>query len=179
MPNRSRRTSGLRAAAASSVLLLCTLFAACNYGLTGGGGFPSTIRTINIQSFDNQTAQFELEAQILNRLRERVPRALGVRVGSEETADALIRGRITSYSDAAQSSRPSGTSQTGVDVVLNQVQITVAVELINRLNNTILWEGSVTGRGEYNPTTQLERSAWDKALDHLAQQIIDGAQSQW
>jgi len=162
------------------VLLLCTLFlAACNYGLTGGGGFPSAIRTLNIQSFENQTAQFELEAQVLNRLRERVPRALGVRMGSEENADALIRGRITNYSDAAQSSRPSGSSQTGVEVVLNQVQITVAVELINRLNNTILWEGSVTGRGEYNPTTELERSAWDQALDHLAQQIIDGAQSQW
>ena len=179
MLNRSRRILGLRAAAASSLLLMCTLVAACNYGFRGGGGFPSSIRSINIQAFDNQTAQFELESQILNRLRERLPRALGVRMGSEETADALVRGRITAYSDAAQSSRPSGASQTGVEVVLNQVQITVTVELVNRLNNTVLWEGSVTGRGEYNPTSQLERVAWEQAINHLSQLIIDGAQSQW
>jgi hypothetical protein len=56
----------------------------------------------------------------------------------------------------------------------------VAVEIVDVKNNVVLWDSQgVTGRGEYRPDTQQDRIAWDKALDALIQQIIDGAQSQW
>ena len=55
----------------------------------------------------------------------------------------------------------------------------MTVELINRKTNTIIWEQSVTGRGEYRPASEQDVTARDKALDHILQQIIDGAQSQW
>jgi ABC-type uncharacterized transport system auxiliary subunit len=89
-----------------------------------------------------------------------------------------VRGQITRYEDAAQNYRP-GEAGARVQVELHQVQITVNVQLINRKNNTILWEQSVTGRGEYKPASEQDVAARDKALDHILQQIIDGAQSQW
>src|SRR5687767_3009112 len=106
MLNRFRPISGIRAAA--SALLTVGLLASCNYGFTGGGGFPSDIRTLFIQPFENQTPQFELEQQLFSKLQEKLPRALGVRPGSEANADAMVSGRITTYQDAAANYRPGG-----------------------------------------------------------------------
>jgi hypothetical protein len=82
------------------------------------------------------------------------------------------------YDDVAQSYQP-GTGSS-VQVTSNQVTVTVAVEIVDVKNNVILWDSqNVSGRGEYRPDTQQDRTAWDKALDALIQQIVDGAQSQW
>ncbi len=173
------RTPGIRgfsALCAGSLLL-----SACNYGLTGGGGFPADVRTIYIEPFENETVQVELDQQLFRKLNERLPQALGTRPGSETGADAVIRGRILRYEDVAQSYRAtSGQQQSGVDVLTHQVQITVAVEIVDRKRNVILWDSnSVVGRGEYRITDQRDTDAREQALNHILQLIIDGAQSQW
>jgi hypothetical protein len=75
----------------------------------------------------------------------------------------------------------TGTNQAGgVDISTQQVQITVAVEIIDRKRNVVLWEStSVVGRGEYRLEDERDTDARDKALNHILQLIIDGAQSQW
>ena len=131
-----------------------------------------------IAPFENRTVQFELESELFRKLTETLPRALGVRVAGEETADAIVRGRITRYEDVAQSYRPG--QQGNVQLLQNQVTIMVTVEIIDVKRNEILWDSQgVSGRGEYRPDSQEDRVAWEKALDSLIQQIIDGAQSQW
>jgi hypothetical protein len=107
-----------------------------------------------------------------------LPRALGVRPGGEQVADAIVRGKIMRYQDGAQSYVPGQRGQ--VQVLQHQVTIVVSVEIIDVAQNLILWEStSVTGRGEYSPDQQTDEAARDKAIDVLIQQIIDGAQSQW
>lgn len=156
---------------------------ACSYGLSGGGGFPSDIRTIFIEPFENQTVQVELDQQLFTKLQDRLPRALGARPGSESNADAVIRGRILRYEDVAQSYRatpgqPQGGG--GVDVLTHQVMITVAVEIVDRKRNVVLWDSqNVVGRGEYRIDNERDVEAREKALNHILQLIIDGAQSQW
>ena len=60
------------------------------------------------------------------------------------------------------------------------MQITVAVEIIDRKRNVVLWDSqSVVGRGSYRIDNERDTDARAKALDHILQQIIDGAQSQW
>jgi hypothetical protein len=165
-----------------NVLFASMLLASCNYGFSGGGGFPSDIRTIYIEPFTNETVQVELDQQLFRKLTERLPRALGGRPGSETAADAIIRGRILRYDDMAQAYRATtGTNQAGgVDISTQQVQITVAVEIIDRKRNVVLWEStSVVGRGEYRLEDERDTDARDKALNHILQLIIDGAQSQW
>lgn len=169
---RSGRFAIVEAAAAAAVVL-----AAC-YSFSGGGGFPSEVRTIYIAPFENQTVQFDLEQQVFRRLTEALPRALGLRTAGEQNADAIVRGRIVRYEDAAQSYRPG--QQGSVQDVLHQVSIVVAIEFIDVKQNLVLWESQgVTGRGEYRPDSQSDEVARTKALDALVQQIIDGAQSQW
>ena len=58
--------------------------------------------------------------------------------------------------------------------------ITVAVEIVDRKRNVVLWDSqNVVGRGEYRIDDQRDVDARDKALNHILQLIIDGAQSQW
>ena len=174
------RTRGIRAL---SIFACAIALASCNYGFTGGGGFPADVRTIYIEPFQNETVQVELDQQLFQKLQDRLPRELGGRLGSETSADATVRGRIMRYDDVAQNYRATtGTQQQGgVDVLTHQVQITVAVEIIDRKRNVVLWEStSVVGRGEYRiDGTERDTDARAKALDHILQQIIDGAQSQW
>jgi len=172
---RSGRFPATRPAFAAA--LLVALLGGC-YRFAGGGGFPDTVKTVYIAPFENRTDRFELEEQIYRKLSESLPRALGVRPAGEQTADAIVRGTITRYEDAAQSYVPG--QQGSVQVLQHQVTIAVSIEIIDVVKNEVLWEStSVTGRGEYSPDRQTDEAARIKAIDVLIQQIIDGAQSQW
>jgi hypothetical protein len=149
------------------------------YGFSGGGGFPSDIRTVYIAPFENRTDRFDIDQDFVRRLTENLPRALGVRLAGQEVADAIVRGRITNYSDAAQNYTTGAPGSVG-EVLQHQVQITIAVELIDVKRNEILWDSQgLTGRGEYRPDSQDDQIARIKAIESLIQQIVDGAQSQW
>lgn len=160
------------------ILVASTALLGACYGFSGGGGFPSDIRTIYVEPFDNQTVQVELDQQLFRKLTDRVPQALGARPGSEANADAVIRGRILRYDDVSQNYRPG--TQSNVDVLTYQVSITVAVEIIDRKRNVVLWDSeSLVGRGEYRGDSQKDTDGREIALNHIVQLIIDGAQSQW
>lgn len=160
------------------LLTLGFVLGGCNYGFRGGGGFPAHINSIFIEQFDNDTPQFDVDQQIYRQLTERLPRAFGVRLAGESTADAVVRGTVSRYEDVAQNYRPSEGGR--VDVVQHQVQITVRVRIIDLERNLIIYESSgISGRGEYRPDTQSDDAARAEAIATLVQQIIDGAQSQW
>ena len=176
----SRRIRGVWTALSAALLLT-----ACNYGFQGGGGFPEDIRAIYIEPFENQTVQVELDQQLFQRLTNELPRALGGRLGGEEDAEAVVRGRILRYDNVGQNYRPGeqnvNTSNTNVDVLTYQVTITVAVEIVDRKRNVILWDSqNLVGRGEYRrDAPDGETDGREIALKHILQQILDGAQSQW
>jgi hypothetical protein len=152
---------------------------ACNYGFTGGGGFPSHVRTLYIAPLENETVQFDIDQQIYRMLGERLPRALGVRLAGERAADAIMRATVTAYEDVAQNYRP-GQQQGSVEVIQHQVQVRLNLQIIDVRQNVILFESQgITGRGEYRPDTQSDEVARTRAIETLIQQIIDGAQSQW
>lgn len=171
--------SGFFRASARLVPLLFVIIAAgCNYGLQGGGGFPSEIRTIYIAPLNDQSGRLDVPPLLLTAMNEQIPRALGLRLAPERSADALVRGTVMRYEDAAQNYRPGEPGN--IDIVQHQVQITVSIQIIDVRRNEILYEqSSVSGRGEYQPGAQSEDIARTKAIETLIQQIINGAQSQW
>lgn len=160
-------------------LLALALIGGCTYGFRGGGGFPSSIRTIFVEQFENQTVQFDLENQIYRVLSDELPRRLGVRPAAREHADAIVRGRITRYDDAARNYRPGDTGA-HAEVIQRQVQVTLAIEVVDTRRNLIIWESSnLTGNGDYNSNSQTDAAGQTKAIEHLVQLILDGVQSQW
>jgi hypothetical protein len=183
----SRRTSGNRAAdvapprRAGRLLLLLALAlvqSGCLYSFRAGTGFPSYIRTVAVIPFENETTRFELTQEIHEQLLRELPRALGIRPGSEENADAVVRGVITSYNTTAPAFG-AGAGGDRAQVALRQVSIMVAVEIIDLVENQILWDSrSVSGRGEFLDS-EIEDVGRLEAIEALVQQIVDGAQSNW
>jgi hypothetical protein len=163
------------------LLVLAVAVVGCNYGLRGGGGFPPHVRTIFIAPLDNETVQFDIDQQIHLAMTEQLPRQLGVRLGGERTADAIVRGRVVRYEDMAQSYLP-GQQPGSVNVLQHQVQVTVALQIVDVQRNEILFEGTgLVGRGEYNPDRGVagQDDARARAIEALIQQIVDRAMAQW
>ena len=159
------------------LLALALSAGACNYGLQGGGGFPPEIRTVYIAPLGNETVQFDVGDEIFNALREQLPRALGLSLAGERTADAIVRGTVMRYEDAAQNYRAGQPGE--VDVLQHEIQITISIQIIDVRESQILYEQSgVSGRGVYDPN-QTDDIARARAIEVLVQQIINGAQSQW
>ncbi len=149
----------------------------CNYGFRSGS-FPDHIRTVAILPFDNDTNRFELTQEIHEELLRELPRALGVTNAGEDVADAVVQGRIVRYDMTAPLFR-AGQQLGQVDVLQRQVSIRVEVELIDLVENVILWDDrGLTTQGQYleGESEELGRI---EAIELLVQRIVDGAQSNW
>ena len=149
----------------------------CNYGFRSGS-FPDHIRTVAILPFDNDTNRFELTQEIHNELLRALPSALGVTNAGEDVADAVIQGRIIRYDMTAPLFRANQQND-NVDVLQRQVNIRVQVELIDLVENLILWDDQgLSTQGQYLEG-EPEEIGRAEAIELLVQRIVDGAQSNW
>lgn len=169
------RTFSISRSAAS--LLLAALASGCLYGFSGGGGLPPDIKSIYVPPVDNATTRFELTQQVTRDLLDAVRGRLGAQIGTRDNSDAVIRTRITSYSDDAVSLE--GQQSVGAQVFQRRVTIGATVEIVDLHQNRTIWSSSVSGTGEYAPEQESDTQAIKLALDNLIQKIVDGAQSQW
>ena len=173
---RSRRL--IRAFMAGALMALAS-GSACNYSFRAGSGLPEYVRTVAVLPFENDTNRFELTEEIRQALERDLPRALGVRSGGEEIADAVVNGTIRTYDVAAPLYRP-GAGGDRAEVIQREVAISVQVELLDRVGNQILWEDQALNvRGQYLEGSESEDIGRAEAIKLLVQRIIDGAQSNW
>jgi len=158
-------------------LVTALLASGCNYGFRSGS-FPDHIRTVAILPFDNDTNRFELTQEIHQQLLRELPRALGVTNAGEDVADAVVQGRIVRYDMTAPLFR-SGDRVGQVDVLQRQVNIRVEVEVIDLVENLILWDDAgLSTQGQYLEG-ESEEIGRIEAIELLVQRIVDGAQSNW
>lgn len=182
MWNPSLRTSGIRAAdatAAGVTVLLAVVLGACNYTFQAGAGLPPHVRTLAVVPFENETGRFEVTQEVYNALLEELPRSFGVRTAGEEHADAVVSGTIRNYAVATPSFRPSSDGQRA-EVVEREVTLTVEIEIIDQVNNVILWDNrSLSARGQFAEASELEEDGRRVAITRLVQAVVDGLQSNW
>ena len=151
--------------------------AGCNYSFRSGS-FPDHIRTVAILPFENDTNRFELTQEIHDQLLRELPRSLGVTNAGEEVADAVVQGRISRYDLTTPLFRP-GQQDDRVDVLQRQVNIRIEVELIDLVDNVILWDDrGLSTQGQYLEG-ESEEVGRAEAIELLVQRIVDGAQSNW
>lgn len=162
----------------SLTLSLAILAAACGvYSFTGGGGLPGHIRTIAIAPFDNETTQFTLTQELTQALLDDFPSRLGLRPAGENTADAILRGRITRYQESATNFQ---ADPEGPVIFQRRVTVAISAELYDARQDRVLWQASsLSAEGEYLPESQTELEGRQLAIENLVQKVIDGAQSQW
>jgi hypothetical protein len=164
--------------AALAVAVLAFALSACNYSFRAGSFPPPHIRTIAIEPFGNETNRFELSAELYDRLLRNLPGALGIRTAGADVADAIVRGSIMRYEVAAPNYRAAGDGR-APEVLQRQVSISVRVEIVDLVQNVVLWESSgLTAQGEF-PEGAPEDGGRQRAMELLVQRIVDGAQSNW
>jgi hypothetical protein len=163
---------------ACAAVLGALVAAGCNYSFRAGSFPPPHIRTIAIEPFENETTRFELSAELYDQLLRNLPGALGIRTAGVDVADAVVRGSINRYDVAAPNYR-AGAGGAAPQVLQRQVSISVSVEIVDLVENVILWESSnVIAQGEF-PEGAPEEGGRQIAMDLLVQRIVDGAQSNW
>jgi len=160
------------------VILAVLATAACNYSFRAGSFPPPHIRTIAIEPFENQTARFELSAELYDQLLRNLPGALGIRTAGLDIADAVVRGSINRYDVAAPNYRAASGGR-APEVLQRQVSISINVEIIDLVENTVLWEtNNLIAQGEFAEGAP-EDGGRQVAMELLVQRIVDGAQSNW
>ena len=148
------------------------------YSFRAGSFPPEHIQTIAIVPFENETDRFDLSAELYDELLRNLPAALGIRTAGEDVADAVVRGTIRGYDVVAPNYR-AGASGQPAEVLLRQVNVTVEVQIIDLVENVILWEDqSVRAEGQF-PEGEPEEIGRTEAMELLVQRIVDGAQSNW
>jgi len=174
VPESVGRRSFLRRAA--GLMLLAPT--GCNYSFVAGSFPPPHVQSVAIEPFDNETTRFELTGELYDQLLRRLPGALGIRTAGADVADAIVRGTITRYDVVAPNYRAGQPGQ-AASVLQRQVNLSASVEIVDLVENVILWESSsVTARGEY-PEGSPEEGGRLRAIELLVQEIVDGAQSNW
>ena len=143
-----------------------------------GGGLPADVKTMAILPFDNQTPIPGLESQLLQEMRKSLEARLGVRDASESRADAVVSGTITRYDadiPVGYGSTANGQAPTST---VRMLEMAVDVQIVDQKTGKTLFERKgLSANGNY--TERAEETGRTQAIQHLVQDMIEGAQSQW
>jgi hypothetical protein len=142
------------------------------YGFTGGG-LPANIHTMAVLPFENRTASPTVQQELLTQMRSELQRRLGVRDAPEDKADAIVRGTITDYQpDIAVGVSKQTTS------ARRSLQLTIDVEIFDVARGKVLFSRKgMQGTGEY--AERADADGRRQAIEHLVNDVVTGAQSQW
>ncbi len=163
----------------SLAVVLSLVVSGCAYSFRAGSFPPEHVETIAVQPFDNETNRFELSGELYDQLLRNLPRALGIRTAGEDVADAVVRGSIMRY-DVIAPNYQSARSGQAAQVLQRQVSIGVSVEIVDLVENVVLWESrSLIAQGEFVEASETEEVGRLEAIELLVQKIVDGAQSNW
>lgn len=150
----------------------------CLYSFQAGAGLPAHVRTIAVVPLDNFSDRFDLAQEVYEALLRDVPRAFGVRVGSEDSADVVIRGVVRRYAVDAPSYRPSPAG--GAEVLERAVNIGVELQVLDRVERVILWENrSLSARGVFLEGVEQEEDGRLLAVEQIVRDLINGLQTNW
>jgi len=142
-----------------AILIALMIHTGCGYSLAGRGSFlPVYIKRIGVPQFTNNTAVFELDRQVTERVRsEFIGRGKWTIVPDTTGIDGLLTGVITSvsltpvaFNQAQQATRYALT-------------LSASVEFKDMRTNTVIWSNpSMQYREEFslNPTNALDTATF-------------------
>ena len=175
-----RNRPGARRARSLALLALVLLpLSGCNYRFVGGG-LPTHVRRVYIEAFDNQTPYQTLTSDLLRQLQDELPGSLGVRLSSQQAADAVVRGTIRSAEEQTTNFNPTPDPSGRITRNEARVQISFDAEIYDVREDKLLWRGQgITATGLFDPQREDVDDGRRKALEEMVVKLIEGAQSQW
>lgn len=170
------RKKSARISAAAAAFLALFVLACGNYSTTSRTA--KDIKSIHVPFFENQTPEPNLEITVTERIIQDLIDDNTLKVVSEDRADAILRGRITSFQNNPFSFNPDLGAEE------YHVVIRVRVSLIKRETGDPIWaDRDFSGDGSYfleqvgNANT-LE-DAIDEAINEITERILNLTVQDW
>ena len=167
---------------AITLVTLAPLLTGCNADPRTGYSFQSpynsSITTVAVPVFANSTMHTGIETDITDAVIKELQRETPWRVTQSETADAVLRGRVTSVRLVRLS------QQSGVGLVQEQgVQVNVSFELVdNRRGETLIARqgfGALASFVPAQPTGERISVGYRGAAEILADDIVTELANSW
>jgi len=155
--------------------VLCLLFSVTGCGVYSfSGSGVSGIKTIAVPLFDNQTDQYGIREDLTTNIANRFVQDNTLKVVNEKIADSILRGTITKYT------REAYTYDENENVKEYIVRIWVNASFEEKKNNKVIWkEDNVQGWGIYSAQDETEDMGRQRALDKLAEDIVNKTVKGW
>ncbi len=171
----------------SRMAYFCTLIVAlsgcagCPYSFTGAA-VPDHWKTIAIPLFDDASSYGEpgLRERLTNAVIDKIQQDNILQLGDVASADVVLKATITSVQpEKALAIRGQGNME---QASLLRFEITVTVQLDDKVLNKQVWKKTFTNYGDYEATgggiSQRERGI-EQAIEKLSEDIVLETVSGW
>ncbi|MEA1981842.1 MAG: LPS assembly lipoprotein LptE [candidate division Zixibacteria bacterium] len=136
----------------------------------------STINSIAVSRFDNQTAEYGLSDLVTDNIIDAFISDGSFKVLPEADAEALLIGNLIRYE------RKAHTYNENDEVQEYKVEMDFEISLKNNKNNIDdkeIWKERINHIGIYNVETETEENGQDKVIALLVETIINKTTKSW
>ena len=133
----------------------------------------STISSIAVLRFDNQTAEYGLSDLVTDNIIDAFISDGSFKVLPELDAEALLIGNLLRYERKAHSYDENDQVQE------YKVEMDFEITLKNRIDDTEIWKERISHIGIYNVETESEETGQDKVIVLLVETIINKTTKSW
>jgi hypothetical protein len=151
---------------------LCLLIGGCgvySFSSSSLGG----IKTIAVPQFENQSLEYGIQEDLTAAVIQKFIEDNTLKVVSLGEADAVLRGEISSYE------RVFYTYDQNDNVSEYKVNILVGFALEKKDGKVVLEKKNLLGFGVYSATEDTEDDGKQRAVEKLAQDIVDQTTKSW
>ena len=158
-----------------SFILLIPLFVLtnCGYYSTSGSGLKG-ISSVAIPIFEDQTQEYGLRETLTQKVVDAYVQDNTLKVVNQKNSDSILYGTITAYF------REAHTFDENENVKEYRVRIFVKANLEENKKKKIIWEeDNLEGWAIYSAVDETEDDGKEKALQKLAEDIVNRTVKGW
>lgn len=152
-----------------AAILAALLLSGCGYSFRSQ--LAPHLETLYIPTLGNETSEFGLTQTLTDALTVEFLNRSSLRPGTEDESDAELRATVTGFTERAVDFE-SGRE---VTVFTRQVHITLDVELLDRVENKVIWSTpNLSEFGEFSEGEGRDRGI-ERAVVKIAETILSHA----
>lgn len=154
------------------ILISLVLLAGCGvYSFSGSG--LSGISSVAVPQFENQTVEYGIQEDLTAAVIDQLIADNTLKVVTLADADAVLRGEIKSYERVAYTYDKSDNVQE------YKVNITVGFTLEKKDGKVVMSRDRILDYGIYAAAGETENEGKTRAVEKIAQQIVDETTKSW
>lgn len=133
----------------------------------------STIKTIAIEPFDNQTPEFGLADQVTEAVIDAFITDGNLKVVGSEAADAVLVGSLTGYRRVVNQFDENDQVQS------YKVLMDFSISLMNPRDQSEIWKQTMPQEGIYDAASETEDDGKRRAAVRLVEAILTKTTKSW